>query len=185
MSEEERTADEAAIAEVEEIAAAPEALPRYGLRAAGFRLLADTNVSVQVVDVPRMCPFPNAPPGFRGVFNLRGELVPVFDLGPLVDEQPAERGKLAVCGDGSERAALMVSGMPGRIPVEELEPAEPPPAASLPGPLATATHGASRHRDELWLEIDYAALFRALAEPVASDTAFTRVADQDRAEAGS
>ena len=165
-------------------AEAPELLPRYGLRAGGFLLLADMQVSVQVVDVPRMCPFPNAPRGFRGVVNLRGMLVPVFDLGMLVDDTPAERGKLAVVGDRSERAGLLVAGMPGRIPVDELQPDASPAADELPAPLARALRGASRHRDERWLEIDYDILFRALAEPAAAETARTRVADENRMEAG-
>lgn len=168
-----------------EDAAAPEALPRYGLRAGGFLLLADTHVSVQVVDVPRMCPFPNAPPGFRGVVNLRGMLVPVFDLGVLADDLPAERGKLAVVGDGSERAALLVAGMPGRMPAAELESVAPPAPAELPAPLARALRGASRHGDERWLEVDYDILFHVLAEPVVAATARTRVAEHSPAEADS
>jgi len=157
-------------------------VPRYGLRAGVFLLLADTDVSVQVVDLPRMCPFPNSPPGFRGVVNLRGDLVPVFDLGVLADEPPAERGKLAVCGDGSNRAALLVASMPGRIAAEELVAVAIPGARQLPPPLAAAVRGAAQHGDELWLEIDYPTLFRCLAEPAEDDAARTRVADLDTAE---
>ncbi len=156
--------------------------PRYGLRAGAYRLLADSNVSVQVVDMPRMCPFPNAPPGFRGVVNLRGELVPVFDLGGLTGEPPVEAGKLAVCGDGRQRAGLLVERMPDRIGIDELSPDPGADLGALPPALSQAVHGASRREGELWLEVDYDMLFRNLAEPTEASVARTRVADADSAE---
>lgn len=163
-------------------------LPRYGLRAGVYLLLADSDVSVQVVDVPRMCPFPNAPPGFRGVVNLRGDLVPVYDLGVLAGDLPAERGKLAVCGDGSERAGLLVAGMPERIGGHELEPVAFSDTQRLPRVISQALRGVSRYDGNLWLEVDYDMLFRNLAEPVEASVARTRVADADspldRAEVG-
>jgi purine-binding chemotaxis protein CheW len=75
--------------------------------------LAVTNVR-EVVAAPQATPLPAAPEGVLGVFNLRGEIVPLFDTGRLLNIGPCgERPPFAVVFDtAAGPGALATSAVP-------------------------------------------------------------------------
>jgi len=58
----------------------------------------DTAWAREVVAAPLAVPLPTAPPSVLGVFNLRGEIIPLFDAGAL----------LGVGGSGDHPYAVVV-----------------------------------------------------------------------------
>lgn len=83
-----------------------------------------------VVTLGPLTRVPGAPPTLVGVTNVRGTVVPVVDLRPLIglDEGSVGAGALAVVlEDGDLRAALAVDRVLG---LERFEHALPPPDAS-------------------------------------------------------
>lgn len=132
---------------------------RYGFRAGGLGLLIAHKTGSEALAMPAITPIPNSEPWLRGMLNLRGALVPVFDLalvlgasGQAYREQPA----VLVFGKDAQAVGVITDGHPkqllGLSRVAQL-PALP---TVLKGHVAAAyTHD----EDDLWLEFDHEAFF--------------------------
>lgn len=86
---------------------------RYGLPAAACR---------EVLRLPRIVKVPRLPRYLPGIINLRGEIVAVTDLRPLLNlavGEPAAGSRLVVIADGSLKTALLVERVEGLRGVAE------------------------------------------------------------------
>jgi purine-binding chemotaxis protein CheW len=82
----------------------------------------------EVLPLPALTPLPGAPASLLGVFNLRGEIVPLFDTARLLGLAEGAPGDQIVVADGTgEAVGLLTHGRPWR---EEL--GEPAGAGALP-----------------------------------------------------
>lgn len=91
---------------------------RYGLPAASCR---------EVLKLPRLVRVPRLPPHLRGIFNLRGEIVAVTDMCPLLGQGAQllqDHFRLVVVEAKALKTALLVEIVEGLIGVsdEQLEP---------------------------------------------------------------
>lgn len=80
---------------------------RFGLPAAACR---------EVLKLPRIVKVPRLPAHLSGIINLRGEIVAVTDLRPLLQlpvEEPTASFRLVVVADGAMRTALLVERVEG------------------------------------------------------------------------
>jgi purine-binding chemotaxis protein CheW len=67
----------------------------------------------EVVRTPEPTPVPGAPPALVGVFNLHGDVVPLFDLAALLGVPRGEPGPLvAIAETGGGPAGLLLHGRP-------------------------------------------------------------------------
>lgn len=93
--------------------------------------------AVREVLVPpeSMSRVPKAPAGVRGVMNLRGRVVTVLELGPLLGLAPIGVGlnKLVLLDRGRRDLGLLVSEVEGIEEIEKLGPAPGSQAASVQG----------------------------------------------------
>ena len=62
----------------------PEARVRYGFRIGEIGLLVDPDCGSEVVGMPPISHLPGSPHGFMGLINLRGNLVPIYELRDLL-----------------------------------------------------------------------------------------------------
>lgn len=62
------------------------------VRAAGLRLGLPLDLVVEVIEPGEVLPVPSREPALRGVVNQRGHLVPVFELGALIQPGAARAG---------------------------------------------------------------------------------------------
>lgn len=91
---------------------------RYGLLATNCR---------EVLKLPRLVRVPRLPEHLRGIFNLRGEIVAVTDMCPLVG-QPAQvihdSFRLVIVEEGAIKTALLVEAIEGLVGIEadQVEP---------------------------------------------------------------
>ena len=93
----------------------------------------DTAWAREVVAEPSVVPLPTAPPSVLGVFNLRGDIVPLFDAGALLGVGASTDHHFAVVvGTALGLAALAVHAVP-----EVAELGEPTGSSDLPGGLST------------------------------------------------
>lgn len=81
----------------------------------GTRWAAELRYVREVISLGFVTTVPTAPPGISGVFNLRGAITPVIDLGPLVGRPPHPpprqgEGALLLDVDGAT-AALRVDNV--------------------------------------------------------------------------
>jgi twitching motility protein PilI len=146
-------------------AAAPErALERWALPLKEFRVLVDPAVGCELIDWAALYPLPNSPPWVLGVINLRGTLVPVFDLRRLFpgssDGNPRPK-LLFVIGQGEQAGGIVIEGLPYRQRIDGAQGATPP-EGMLPAPLARHTVTAYCSAEVWWLDCDLPGLLRSL-----------------------
>lgn len=136
---------------------------RYGFRIGRYQLLHDLNLPVELGESPRCYPLPNSDIWFRGLTNLRGNLVPVFDLTSLLETESADsrRQMLLVIGSGDRSAGLIIDGTPMQISVDTTHQVEDPD--DVPGLLREHVRAVYRFAGTLWLEVDFDGLFGSLA----------------------
>jgi twitching motility protein PilI len=131
---------------------------RYGVKVANMGLLVPAGVICEVVDGLTVHPLPNAAGWFPGMLNLRGNLIPVFDLHALCSGSPADLGKLLVVDRGERAAAIPIDQLP--VPVDPRTASEHQPPISEE--LRPYLRGGFIDDGELWVELDFTALFESL-----------------------
>ncbi len=86
---------------------------RYGFKAGDIGFMLALRERAEVIDHSRPCPIPHTPAWFRGMINVRGQLVPVFDLLRLFDASSHYAPyKLLTIGRGAKTVALPIESLP-------------------------------------------------------------------------
>ena len=152
--------------ELHELADGAEArthVQRYGFRIGHHQLLHDLNLPVELGESPRCYPLPNSDVWFRGLTNLRGNLVPVFDLTSLLETESTDprRQMLLVIGASDRTAGLIIDGTPMQISVDTAHRTDDPD--DIPELLREHVRATYRFAGTLWLEVDFDGLFGSLA----------------------
>ena len=90
------------------------------------RYAVATSAVREVVSDPRHTPLPTAPPALLGAFNLRGEVIPMFDTAALLGIGNLTAAPVAVVVNTTAGpAALVVTGLPKFVVLEtEVGPSE-------------------------------------------------------------
>lgn len=137
---------------------------RYGFRIGERRFVHDLSLAVELMELPPCYDLPNSGVWFSGLVNLRGNLVPVFDLRVLLGASgPAgERQMLLVMGSGETAAGLVIDGTPDHISIDAGSRVEQP--VGVPEFLRTHLKGAYEFAGETWYQADYEGLFKSLAQ---------------------
>ena len=130
---------------------------RYGVQIGELYVLVPAGVVSEIVNDLPVHSMPRCAPWFRGMINLRGHLVPVFDLRTLLSGEILPLARLVVLDRGERAVALAIDSLPESI---ELHDRVSPPA--LPGDLGESLRGAYLEQAQLWLEFDFDSLFRGL-----------------------
>ena len=82
------------------------------VRVGGERYALPIRYVVEVARMGELTPVPGAPHALLGVQNLRGQVVPVVDLGAIVGMPRSEkRGALVVVDDSGQPAGLAVDAL--------------------------------------------------------------------------
>ena len=135
---------------------------RYGFRIGGIGLFVRPETLCEVVPQVTTCPLPNTPPWVAGLINLRGNLVPVFDLHLRFGvAPPADRKRtLLVLDRGESAVGLYADGLPQAVMTQRVLPELPPLPATL------RDHVQKGYVDEgvVWLEFSHAEFFSSLGE---------------------
>ncbi|MCG5478917.1 chemotaxis protein CheW [Sinorhizobium alkalisoli] len=127
---------------------APNGSPSRVLKVATFvlsgrRLALDVHYTCEVVPLGRLSPLPGLPPHVSGVYDLRGQLLPVFDLSDLFGLSPIQPRDMAwalVCGREQAEFLVVAETMPelDEVAPETLAPAK---TEAMELALAQATDG--------------------------------------------
>ncbi|MBX7100461.1 MAG: chemotaxis protein CheW [Myxococcaceae bacterium] len=119
----------------------------------------------EIVKVPPLTWVPRVQPGLLGVMNLRGEVLPVYDVAPRLGLRDAPVGlegaaalprsaRVVLVRDEAGAAGILVDAVHGvvRLPAQGLEPA--PAGAYERGAIAAL----GRIDDELYIVLDLGAV---------------------------
>ncbi len=142
---------------------------RYGFRVGNLGMLVPAKAASELSGDLSVYPVPNTPPWFPGLVNLRGNLIPVFDLKRLLmpGDDSAPQRKLLVLDKEENAAGILVDGFPR--PLKLAEPMTRAP--SLPGTLEEHLAAAYFVDDAVWLEIWHRELFAAIGQLMAGGAA--------------
>jgi len=87
---------------------------RYGFVIEKIGFLIALNTLSEIVINTKIYPIPNTQEWMKGLINVRGNLVPVFDFSLLLgfSVKPQEQKKLLVLGKESQAIGLLIDGLP-------------------------------------------------------------------------
>lgn len=141
-----------------------------GYRKARYAL--DARAVQEVVWLPELSPIEEMPPYIRGVFNLRGAVVPVLDLGLRFGyerEQASAQDRVVIITEGSHRVGIVVHELHDVTVVSD-DAVEAVGKFQLPGGQTRYLHGAVMQDDGLLMLLDSAALLHEsiALEPIAT-----------------
>jgi twitching motility protein PilI len=144
------------------VGAAPEeAAVRFGFRVGALGLLVAPSTVCEVIVQPVVYPVPNSPPWLAGLMNLRGNLVPVFDLHlawELGEPQARSRHTLLVLDRGEAAAGLYIDELPHAVDTSHLLRQLPP----MPVALREHVTNAYIENGIAWLEFLHQQFFLSL-----------------------
>ena len=133
----------------------------FGIHLAWIGLLVSKDSYCEVVDKIHVNALPNVQPWISGIINLRGNLIPVFDLFFFLEEEAADnKRRLMVIGQGDKAAALWIDGFPEIKNSECLKPLNELPV--LPQQLQGFVNGGYTESAEVWIDLNFDDLFKAL-----------------------
>ena len=136
---------------------------RHGVTIGPFSVLLPADVVSEVVKGSTVYPVPKTASWVKGLLNLRGNLVPVFNLAEHFDTAAAapETPQILAVGKAEQAVALIVDGIP-----KLASTSQPISYSSLPLPDAIKSHvrGAYVEDETMWLELDISALIESLTD---------------------
>jgi twitching motility protein PilI len=135
----------------------------YGFRLANIGLVISAQTNSEVMELLPIFPLPNTPSWFPGLSNLRGNIVPVYDLEEIfgVREANQEKRYLMVLGKNEHAVGLMLSDLPRPLSLgkEHIMAGHRPP---LPNRLREFASNVYMIDQRAWIEFDHKGLFQSL-----------------------
>lgn len=136
---------------------------RHGVAIGPFSVLLPPDVVSEVVKGSTVYPVPKTASWVKGLLNLRGNLVPVFNLAEHFDAaaEPPESPQILAVGKAEDAVALIVDGIPKLASTRQ-----PISHSALPLPEAIKSHvrGAYAEEENIWLELDISGLIESLTD---------------------
>lgn len=141
---------------------------RYGFKINRLGLTYPTNISSEVIKAVHVCVIPHSPKWIQGVINVRGHLVPVFDLDMLFNEQRTTNSLFLILNKGSTATALRINKFPELLTNARKAGKSDSAFSSSHIPAAIREHINSCFHTEsqAWLELDLVAFFSSLKQKV-------------------
>jgi len=123
-------------------------------------LLPETIISELLEDMST-CRLPNTSPVLYGMGNLRGRIIPIFDLHYLFDMPRGEKQYFLVIGSDENTVAVLLNALPLQVKLSDQDKLNSLPP--IPENLRTFTR-ACYESDGLWLDCDLFAFFMKIKE---------------------
>lgn len=141
---------------------------RYGFKIGDLGLLINPDVGSEVLSMPQIATLPNTPSGFLGLINLRGNLVPVYELRNLLDLPPRPASVTAmvlVFGKDDSAVGITIEGYPDIL--LDLTPMSHLP--TLSDLLQKHVSAGFIKDDTVWLEFNHNTFFEEISGAKAAD----------------
>jgi twitching motility protein PilI len=136
---------------------------RHGVAIGSFRVLLPGDVVSEVVKGAAIYPVPKTAEWVKGLLNLRGNLVPVFDLAEHLDTnaRAPESPQIVAVGKAEQAIALIVDGIPRPASTSQ---AISHSALAIPEGMRKHVRGAFTEDDDMWLDLDFSGLIESLTD---------------------
>jgi twitching motility protein PilI len=140
--------------------------PRYGFKVSNVGLLISPETMCEVMKNFTVYPVPNTKPWMHGLVNLRGNLIPVYDLSMLLglSEYPVAHKNLLVMDKGSDSVGILIDTLPQPCDLRRCKKLSHVP--NLPAGLKNCIADAYSVDDVLWLGFNHKEYFHYLMDTV-------------------
>ena len=142
------------------------ALARHAFSVGGLNLLVGEGTLCEVMEVPAIARVPHTVPWLLGLFNLRGEVVPAFDMARALGLRGVRQSnsKLLVIGRGPAAAGVLIDDLPTlqRFTLEERVTEH----STLPSVLESSVTGCFARDGKEWFEFSHERFFQSIAADV-------------------
>ncbi len=141
--------------------------PRYGFMIHGVGFLISPEVLCEVMKNIAVFPIPNTKHWVHGLVNLRGNLIPVFDLSMLLglSDEPMVHDNLLIIDKGPEAVGILVESLPQQCDMSNWSELATIP--NLPAGLSDCVSSAFSKGDEIWLGLNHKEFFSSVMDSVA------------------
>lgn len=135
--------------------------PVFGIRIGSMGFLIATTRFCELLDKIKVNALPNVHPWVSGILNLRGNLVPVFDLRFVLEETGDNKKRRLFAVDRGEKAvALWIESYPEIKNLAAMKQMKKLP--KLPDILQRFVISSYEQEGQVWLDIKFEDLFKAL-----------------------
>ena len=140
---------------------------RYGFKVGDIGFLIPRKTMSEVMKSFKVFPVPNTQLWFQGLTNLRGNLVPVFDLALLlgITDTPTTSNNLLILEKGAESIGVLIDSMPRSQDISSYHPLQKSP--QLPAALNEYITEVYTFKDFLWVSIDHKEFFKSVKSNIA------------------
>ena len=138
----------------------------YGFRAGNVGLIIDANKGSEVINEFALCTIPNTPAWFSGIINLRGNIVPIFNLNELfgTEDKDHDQQRILIIGKGDEAAGILINRLPQVLRVLD-ESSELP---SVPEVLRKHVTTIYKQDNDIWLCFNFEDFFMDLGRKISA-----------------
>ncbi len=140
---------------------------RYGFRIGGLGLLIGPNTVSEVIEKVPVYRIPNTSYWLLGLLNLRGNLVPIFDLKSILeleDDFQEKNRMIMILDEGDKSVGILIDGLPQTQDISHGLSRFPPL------PTALREHVSTPYVKDgvAWMEFDHHGFFKSLATRIAN-----------------
>ena len=137
---------------------------RYGFRTGDIGLIMDEALGSEIVNKIAICSIPDTPPWFSGVVNIRGNIVPIFDLKMIFNSnEKTNLQKILVIGKESKAAGILIDDLPQPLP----DLVVTTDLSSVPPILNECLRSVYKQDENIWLELNFNDFFAKLGKQFA------------------
>ena len=140
---------------------------RLGFHIGNFGFLTTQQAISELSELLTICPIPFTADWLLGLINLRGNLVPVFDLHQLLnlENQADKKQMLLILGEGEYAGAIVIDTLPVRLTFADADDlTHLPPLPPLIKPYVSSGY---EKKAQLWFNFDHQGFFESLATQLA------------------
>ena len=135
----------------------------HGFKIDNLGLLLQSEMTSELLTNLSVCSLPNTNQVLYGMANLRGNIVPVFDLRFLFGMPESEYKYFLVIGTGENSVSVLLDEVPIQVDVGEQEKLNAfPPIPSVLRPHVTDAY----YSDGLWVRCDLMRFFESLSDHI-------------------
>jgi twitching motility protein PilI len=136
---------------------------RHGVTIGPFSVLLPVETVSEVIKGSAIYQIPKTASWVKGLLNLRGNLVPVFNLAEYFDasSEAPESPQLLAVGKADEAIALIIDGIPKLASTRQAIAHSTLP---LPDGIRGHVRGAYVEENIMWLELDLSGLIESLTD---------------------
>ncbi|MCW9015179.1 MAG: chemotaxis protein CheW [Gammaproteobacteria bacterium] len=140
---------------------------RYGYTLGNMGFLVPDNTLCEVMKEFKVYPVPNTQSWMRGLTNLRGNLIPVYDLSLLLglSDELMSYDNLLVLDTGSNTLAILVDKLPKTFEVTSWKVL--PHSPRLPANLTEYVIETFVVNENIWISFDHRGYFKYIKEQLA------------------